>query len=335
MWKELKDLAAKLKAASLKVKIGVGVAVCLALVVGLMLATPLLQKSKGVFNYKEDFRHNTLDELQMASPVTMAKKVAMEKSFAARGSAAESFSPDVQTTWNTSEYEERKVIRQAWMNIEIKNCEESLKKAFDLARSLKAEVFTLDTQNPEKGEAWANVTFLVDPARLDELMDAMSTLGAVKSRHTQARDVTEQYVDLKGQLTNSEHVRERLISLLNSRTGQLKDVLEVERELARIGGTIESLKGKIRYLEAQTDQSRLEVRLYEKSSGKPSAQHPLLRQLMNTLNRFGEVFLETTTGIFVLLGFVLGLAVYAVLILWIILLFKRFLPKATQKNSAN
>jgi hypothetical protein len=225
------------------------------------------------------------------------------------------------------------VIRQAWMNVEIKNCEESLKKAMDIARSLNAEVFTLDSQNPEGEGSWANITFLVDPAKLDDLMEELGTLGAVKSRNTQARDVTEQYVDLKGQLANSEHVKDRLISLLNTRTGSLKDVLEVERELARIGGTIESLKGRIRYLEAQTDRSRIEVRLFEKATHAVHSNNEILFKLQQTFNSFGMVFLETITSLFVFMGFALGLSVYLVLVLGVILLVKRMKSGSAKKTT--
>ncbi len=323
MWGEIKDLGERVKAAPLKVKIGLGAALVLALTIGLHFTVQSVKKTKKMLRdnvvgmgglAKAGSAPTALTE--MGNLPQIISKVE-EKNFA---------SVRTQAAYSPSEYQERKVIRQAWMNVEIKNSEEAMKKAMDMARSYNADVFALDTQNPEKGGAWVNITFLVDPSKLDGLMETIGTLGTVKGRTAQARDVTEQYVDLKGQLTNAERVRDRLIQLLNNRTENLKYVLEVERELARVGGTIESLKGKIRYLDSQTDRSRLEVRLFEKAAGERDP-HPFWDQIKNALNRFGNVFIETTAGIFVFLGFILGLGVYAILIFGIVLLFKRSIPK--------
>jgi hypothetical protein len=53
--------------------------------------------------------------------------------------------------------------------------------------------------------------------------------------------VTDQIVDLDARLASARATEQRLTELLRSRTGKLSDVLEVERELARVRLDIERL----------------------------------------------------------------------------------------------
>ena len=51
--------------------------------------------------------------------------------------------------------------------------------------------------------------------------------------------------------------------MLETRTGKLKDVLDVERELARVREEIERMDGRLRYLRARTSVSSLSITVHE------------------------------------------------------------------------
>jgi hypothetical protein len=64
-------------------------------------------------------------------------------------------------------------------------------------------------------------------------------------------------------MENARRLETRLIDLLATRTGKLKDVLDVERELARAREEIERYEGRLRYLRAHATLSTLTISLHE------------------------------------------------------------------------
>ncbi|NIP80972.1 MAG: DUF4349 domain-containing protein, partial [Gemmatimonadetes bacterium] len=80
-----------------------------------------------------------------------------------------------------------------------------------------------------------------------------------------AEDVGEEYVDVQAQVANSRRLEQRLLELLAERTGDLDDVLAVERELARVRERIDRQEGRLRYLRDRVSMSTLTVTVHEPS----------------------------------------------------------------------
>jgi hypothetical protein len=113
----------------------------------------------------------------------------------------------------------------------------------------------------------------VPAARFDDLIAGLRPLGRLESVNVSAQDVGEEYVDVTARIANARRLEERLIDLLANRTGKLQDVLNVERELARVREEIERYDGRLRYLRSRTSLSTLSVSLHEPLpiTGNPSA----------------------------------------------------------------
>jgi hypothetical protein len=78
----------------------------------------------------------------------------------------------------------------------------------------------------------------------DRMADALARLrqiGPVVEDTQGSQDVTDQIVDLDARLMSARATEQRLTELLRNRTGKLSDVLEVEREIARVRLDIERL----------------------------------------------------------------------------------------------
>jgi len=331
MWNDIAEMSTQIRSASPKVKIALGLGFAVICATGIKFALPLAQQStQTVSNIISRRALPALEDKvlykERKDSMLMARAMDYEGSLINRsalksGAIASDISP-------VSEFE-RRINRNAWMDVEVKKCDDAIKIAMQTARTFGAEVYNMNSQNLENGQGWASISFAVAPDKLDALMDALNDLGLVKSRRSQTVDLTEQYVDLKSQLSNSEQIRDRLISLLNTRTGHLKDVLEVERELSRTTGQIESLKGKIRYLQAQTDLARLEISLREKQS-VPVAPNMFLQRLEDSFKILGAIFMNTISGLFAVAGFALGLSVYLGLLMGFVIVGRRLYKRAAR-----
>lgn len=67
----------------------------------------------------------------------------------------------------------------------------------------------------------------------------------------------------EARIRNKEQEEQRLLKLLAEATGKLKDVLEVEREVSRVRGEVEQLKGRLRVLGDLTTLTTVELRIDE------------------------------------------------------------------------
>jgi hypothetical protein len=94
-----------------------------------------------------------------------------------------------------------------------------------------------------------HATLRVPAARLEEAVLSLRTLGVVTGETQSGDDVTERVVDLEARLANGRNTEKRLGEVLKNRTGDVSDVLAVEREIARVREQIERLDAERTNLE--------------------------------------------------------------------------------------
>ena len=102
------------------------------------------------------------------------------------------------------------------------------------------------------------------PARqADSFIADLRTLGKVVEETRSSEEVTAEYVDLQARMKAARAAEQRLVELLGTRTGKLSDVLEVERELARVRSEIESMQGQSNVMLHQVNYATVKVQLSE------------------------------------------------------------------------
>ncbi len=108
------------------------------------------------------------------------------------------------------------------------------------------------------GEKVARYTLRVPAVNFDAYMARIAELGEKKSRHTSAKDVTEEYIDLEARLMVLEAQETRLMELL-AEVADLEDILILEQELFRVREPIERIQGRMDYLDRQVAYSTLRL----------------------------------------------------------------------------
>lgn len=131
------------------------------------------------------------------------------------------------------------------------------------------------------GGARATLTIRATPAWLKSFRaqiqkDAASSGGKLVNTNVQAEDLTRQIVDTEAALRAKTTLRGRLEQLLASRPGALSDLLEVERELARVQGEIDATQSELAVMRTRIATSKLTVTYVSQGSLAPdSAMRPL------------------------------------------------------------
>ena len=131
--------------------------------------------------------------------------------------------------------------------------------------------------------------------RFEPFLAAVSSLGVPESRGQTAEDVTEEYIDLGTRIANKKRLEERILKLLQDSEGKIKDVIEVERELARVRGEIEQMEGRLRYLTNRIDLTTVTITAREQRDYVPPEAPTLAGRIQQawetslaSLRRFGE-----------------------------------------------
>ena len=179
---------------------------------------------------------------------------------------------------NASDSGPRKRVVRASLSLEVSRLSEARSA---LERQL-AEVggFVQSSQGyGVDGEAWSELVVRVPEPKLAAFKGRLAKLGHVTGDRLETDDVTEQHVDLAARLRNLTRTEARLLSLLDTRTGALAEIIEVERELSRVRGEVEQLTAQASALDRQIAFATLTVSLRPAGTQAPDDALAPLRAL--------------------------------------------------------
>ncbi len=160
---------------------------------------------------------------------------------------------------------ERKLIRTGNINLEVSSLE-------DGADALTAWVTKYNgyISNSNQYSNSSNFTVRIPAEKFNDAMNSFAGLGKLKTRSVQAEDVTDSYYDLKTRLETKKLLREKYNQYLK-KAENVKDLMEIERNLNNVISEIESMEGRLKLLTNQIDYSTINVYLEaEKPAYSPS-----------------------------------------------------------------
>lgn len=155
------------------------------------------------------------------------------------------------------------IIRTGNASIEIDSLETAIAAARALAARVGGYVANTAIQSGRAQYRGATIEIKLPAGQFDAALDGLSPLGKVEAVNVTAEDVGEEFTDLSARAANAHRLEARLIELIATRTGKLSDVLEIERELARVREEIERMEGRMRFLKSRAAISTLNLNLHE------------------------------------------------------------------------
>jgi hypothetical protein len=158
--------------------------------------------------------------------------------------------------------------------------------------------------------------------------DAASVGGRVVSARTDSEDLTRQIVDTDAALRAQTTLRTRLEQLLATRQGELSDLLEVERELARVQTEIDSTQSELAVMRTRVATSTVTM-LYGSQGvlARPGVFQPVTDAVNSSLHL-------VALSIGILISLVSGLLVPVAVIIAVVWLIRRIWPGLGRRKSA-
>ena len=180
------------------------------------------------------------------------------------------------------------LIRNGQASVEVDKLDPAIARVRQLAAQLGGYIANSSIVGGRDQVRSATLELKIPAARFDQAINGLGGIGKVESVTSTAEDVGEEFVDISARVTNAKRLEERLISLLERRTGKLEDVLAVERELARVREEIERYEGRLRYLSTRVAESTLSVTVHEPFPilGQSPGQNPIVGALRQAWRNF-------------------------------------------------
>lgn len=141
-------------------------------------------------------------------------------------------------------------------------------------------------------------------------------LGEVNSKSITGTDVTEEYIDMEARLNNLLKQEKRLTEILNIST-TVEEVLSVEKELERVRGEIDSLTGRLQYLNNRIDFATINIRVTEPT--------PITHSwgMRDALSSSVQGFVSTVRAMVILVGYLLPILIVLSTLVAILLVIRR------------
>src|SRR6478672_241860 len=165
----------------------------------------------------------------------------------------------------------RKLVRNATAELEVVSFDESVQKITAFAAEEKGYVSTTNSEKQENGKLRGEIVVKVLPDNLDRFLGKLRGIGELKNQALTTEDVTKSYFDTESRLKNARLMEQRLIEILKTKSKDVADLLEVEKELGRVREEIETMQGELKFMDSQVAFATVTITLAEKNMNLPAA----------------------------------------------------------------
>jgi hypothetical protein len=174
----------------------------------------------------------------------------------------------------------------------------------------------LNVATPQGHARTIQASLRIPAPQLVAAVAELKALGRVENETQNGEEVTQQHADLLARLKNSCETEQRLQDILRTRTGKVKDVLEVEQEIARVRGEIEQMEAEQQTLEHRVNFGTIDLKLAEEYKAQLSSPAPSVGMQLRNASVTGFRNASET-----LLGIILFFAESGpTLLLWVLIL---------------
>jgi len=228
------------------------------------------------------------------------------------------------------------IERTASLSMTVKEMDAVRAALEDIEKRHHGYFAELHTEGQSEAGRTLTASLRVPVGELDATLGELRNIGHVDEEKQGGEEVSQQHVDLYARRQNARNTEKRLTDLLTKRADKLKDVLDVERELASTREEIERMEAQLRNMENQVRYALIDLKLREEYKPVLNLAPPATgTRLRNALVDGYHSAVESALGL-VLFLFQQGPSV----IFWLLLLFfparwawRRLRAIAAQKQS--
>lgn len=161
--------------------------------------------------------------------------------------------------------QDRMLIWTAQQRVEVEVVTNAVNMAVEITKNAGGYVQSSSVDSDSDAE----LTIRLPSAKLHGSLSSFAALGSNISVSVSSTDATEEFVDTQARAKVAKQLRDRLQELVTKATN-VTEVLQVERELARVQAEIEAMEARIKSLSKQADLATIQLHLTRRSEPVPS-----------------------------------------------------------------
>ena len=150
--------------------------------------------------------------------------------------------------------------------------------------------------------------------------EAKGAGGRVAQQAVESEDLTRQLIDTEARMRAMETLRDRLQQLLATRSGPLEQLLQVERELARVQGELDATRSALAVMRTRVQTSKLDVTY---SAAGQLAPDSAARPVVDALNSASYAFMSSLGVLILFLASVLPVLLVGAPLIWLLWRWRR------------
>jgi hypothetical protein len=192
-----------------------------------------------------------------------------------------------------------RIVRTATVDLEVGKgrLDDTINRATDVVTRAKGIYVGSSTTLPAGEPASGQVSFRVPVDAFEPVLRELKALGTYRGEQSSTKDVTNQYIDLNGQLA-AWRAQERVYLRLLDRAKSVADVIAVQNQLQQVQSNIERLQGQLNHLEDQSSFSTIVLQLTEPGAAGPAEPAGrLARAWATAVNGLGVMAAAVLVGV--------------------------------------
>ncbi|MDP2385297.1 MAG: DUF4349 domain-containing protein [Bacteroidota bacterium] len=159
----------------------------------------------------------------------------------------------------------KKIIKDGNISVKAKDIAASKKGIDETVKKLNAYYEVEDLQNNDQSTSY-DLKIRVPSINFEKLIAAIEGgKDEITSKSIQARDVTEEFMDIETRLSNKREYLKRYKELL-AKALKVDDILAIEENIRVLQEEIESSEGRLKYLGDQVAYSTLNLNIYKEKA---------------------------------------------------------------------
>lgn len=222
-------------------------------------AAPMSMKAEADFGSVEAF--NAVDAPEV--------RVTFDEAAIDVGAANDTATYSLKSGKSPARESSRKIIKYGNLSVRvldfdmtIEDIEKKVTSVGGYVENYYSEISEYDEYNPEDSLKYGNINVRIPKDKFDSIFGGFGQLGIVQNSNVYTSDVTDNYRDTEASLKNLES-REEALREIMKKAVEIKDVIEVERELARVRTEIDQQTGRLKNWDNKVEYSSLSIEIIE------------------------------------------------------------------------
>ena len=156
----------------------------------------------------------------------------------------------------------RKLIKKGAVAFETKNIKSTKTTIVKAIKKYSGYISSESNENSTYNNQVVIIVRLPNNNFDDFLNDISRSIVNFDSKNITVKDVTEEFLDISARVKTKKELEKRYLQLL-TKAKSVKEVIEVEKELEIVRSDIESIEGRLKFLQDNVSYSTLNIRFYK------------------------------------------------------------------------